>query len=815
MNLEQLREEFKRRANDLSLRVQCPMDGDVNAEILIIGEGPGQNEVNAELPFVGESGKLLWNSLRSYHILRSDCYITNVCKRQISLGKNTRHPVDASEWIKWKHLIEWEIDQLPNIKHILCMGNAGLDALFGIGSGITKIRGSVLSYKSCNALVTFNPAAVIREPLNEIVFLMDIRRFNDVVQNDYIPYEIIKHINPSYASARSFIAEMRNGSSSVSFDIETISNHTACFGLANSGHEAMCINLRDKFENHFTLEQELQLLYDLQDLFENQKIIAQNGNFDSHWCGYKDLLDIKIHFDTMLAHHTLYPLLPHNLGFLTAQYTTHPFYKDDKDQWKEGGDIDSFWRYNATDAAITWEVARRLEKELVDQKLSDFFFSHVMRLDKHLVRSTVEGVLTDAKVKQQIAEELTVDLSKIKNHFYQQLEAITHNEDIRPNLNSTQQMRALFIDRLRLKSTTGSVDKPALDKMLDDSRTSQDVKDLIITYKEYKREQKFLSTYAESRVDNDNRFRMVWKQQGVTKAPGRLSCSGNLWGTASNIQNQPTRSHRFFISDPGTVMFYADGSQAEARVVAYLADIQKWKDDFERARITGDYDAHRALASDMYKVPYDNVPKEDWVIDAETGLEVPTIRYKGKRARHGLNYRMNFPRLAEAAKLSLFEAKKTYILYHNVNPEIKEWWRELEKIARTKREIFTPFGRRFRILQRIDEDALESIVAFVPQSTIGDLVKKVWYLSHEDDGWDMNKMRIKINVHDSLIGIAHPDYAMKALKIIKKHFETPFIVPDVYNRKFEQLIIPADGKISKADEFGIHRWSTLEKVKIE
>lgn len=817
-NLHELRAELSQRCRDLSLRYECQPDGDFNAEIAIVGEGPGQNEVNQGIPFVGGSGNLLWNSLRNHRILRTRCFTTNVSKRQISIVANTRHPVPQDEWIKWKHVLQWELSQLPNLKYVLLLGNAAMLALHGI-DGVTNQRGSVLSTtsvegKHLQTLITYNPAAVIREPKNEIIFHMDIRRFNDVINGDYVPYEIIHHINPSYTDAVEWIEKMKSEPEDVSYDIEVISGETACFGLANSGHEAMCINLRDRYSNRYTIDQEADLLYNLQSLFRSKPIIAQNGNFDAHWGGYKDLLNINISFDTMLAHHTLYPLLPHSLGFLTSQYTTHPFYKDDGKEWKEGGDIDGFWRYNCKDAAITWECARRLKLELETQKLDRFFYDHVMRLDPHLVRSTVDGMLVDVSIKSKIASEIWTDVNKIEEKFHRQVQAKLDLPFYKPNIRSPSQMKSLFIDRLKVKTTTTSVDKTNREKWKDDPRTPQDVKEIILTYDEYQTAAKFASTYAEMRVDDDNRFRPVWKQQGVTKAPGRLSSSGNLWGTASNAQNQPTRAQPFFLSDEGTVVIYIDGSQAEARVVAYLADIEKWKHDFERARLNpGSYDAHCALASSMYKLSYDEVPTVDWVVDEKSGLEIPTIRYKAKRARHGLNYRMQWPRLAETAKLSLYEAKKTFILYHNDNPEIKQWWGDLERIVKTKKELFSPYGRRWKLMQRIDDDALESIVAFVPQSTIGDHVKRCWYMSHEDDGWDYQKARIKLNVHDALIGIAKPSFAKTALRIMKKHMENPIMIENTKKTKVEQCIIPGDVAMSEADELGKHRWSTLKKLK--
>lgn len=822
----ELNDEIKKRCRDLGLHYQVGGDGSLDAEYVVIGEGPGGNEVSHGLPFVGSSGQLLWNSLRPHKLFRTQFYSTNVSKRQISLSKNTRYPVSKDEWTKWKHLLQWELDQLPNAKYIIAAGGQVVEALFGLGgTGIKKLRGSVYDYHGKRVLMTYNPAYVIQDPKEEIVFLMDIRRFNKLTTGDFVDYEITKHINPSFDDAMDWIKLMEKSDVDVSYDIESGNNETSCFGLANSGHEAMCINLRDRVSNRYTVEEELQLLYAIQGLFDRKRfnhrepekpgIIAQNGNFDAHWGGYKDLLDLSVKFDTMLAHHTLYPQLPHNLGFLTAQYTTHPFYKDDGKAWSEGGDVNEFWRYNATDAAITWECARLLKEELQQQNLFDFFNNHVMRLDYHLVRSTVDGFLVDRSIKNIVASEIRADVGLIEEQFHRLCEKeLEHRYEDRINIRSNTQIKNFFVNKLRLQTTTGSVNKDQRQKWMDDPRVSQAAKDIIIKYGEYQRESKFASTYADMAIDEDDRFRPTWKQQGVVSAPGRLSSSGNLWNTASNAQNQPERAKKFYIAEDDSVIIYIDGSQAEARVVGYLADIEKWKEDFERARLNpGSFDAHCSLAADMYKIPYADVPTEDWVKDEETGLLVPTIRYKAKRSRHGLNYRMYWPRLAEAAKLSLYDAKKSYILYHNVNPEIKKWWDHLEKIVRRDRVLFTPYGRRYKILQRINDDALESIVAFVPQSTIGDHVKRCWYKCHEDDGWDIQRMRLKFNVHDALIGIAKPDYAEKALAIMQKHMEHPIMIENVYKTKVEQCIIPGDVAISEPDEHGIHRWSTLKKLK--
>ena len=164
----------------------------------------------------------------------------------------------------------------------------------------------------------------------------------------------------------------------TALDIEWIAKETACVGFANDPHHSVCINWRDDRSNRYTLQQEADILYALQDLCDSHRthnvpLIGQNAQFDTYALRLKDWLSVSFSDDTLLQHHTLYPQLPHNLGFLTSQYTTHPFYKDEIDSWKEGGNIDDFWRYNGKDTCITLKCWERMCAELKDQGLWEFY----------------------------------------------------------------------------------------------------------------------------------------------------------------------------------------------------------------------------------------------------------------------------------------------------------------------------------------------------------------------------------------------------------------------------------------------------------
>lgn len=827
MDRQELEDQFYAQAEQMGLEVQVFSEGPLTARVAIVGEGPGETEIRKGSPFVGGSGTLLWNCLRPLGIHRANAYVTNVVKRQISLSRkgNEKNQVHRDELDQWIELTRWELSQLKHCDIILCLGNYALEAVTN-EIGIMNWRGSVLDYKLPNNKVghvvcTINPAYAMRELKMEPIFMMDCKKLKQVYDGKWKKYEIIEHINPSFKEARDYIRMLTSSPITPSLDIETLTGETACVGLANSGHEAMCINWRDHNSNRFSLREEYELLMELQKLCDSHGIIGQNGQFDAYWLRLKDWLTIQIKWDTLLAHHTLYPQLPHGLAFLVAQYTTHPFYKDEGKKWKEGGNIDTFWRYNCKDAALTWEVQRHEQRELQQQGLLDFFQNHVMRATPHLVSATVHGVAVDMAQKARVVEASSAEVDALRERVYQIIgELLPKEKDYRPNLGSWQQMQDLYFKRLKLKGRGFSTDETNRTHMLKNPETSPLAKELIVAINKWAEENKFLGTYAHSRPDEDNRMRCQYNQFGVAKAPGRLSSSQLLTGTGQNLQNQPERAKEVFTADPGNVFGYFDLGQAEARIVAWRADIRIWKEQFERARLQGGYDSHRALASEMFKVPYDDVPTKDWDADNR-----PTIRYTAKRCRHGLNYRMERFRLSEVTGLPYHEAARAFSIYHRITPELEKWWAEAESDFRKHRQAFNAYGRRLKVIQRIDDEVLASIVAFYPQSTVGDKVVEVWYEAEEDPEWPEDA-RICLNIHDALVCQASPKTIKTALKIMKKYAEKPIMIQDVYKRKTEPLIIPADCKVSYPvsfdpkthkfveDKKGLHRWSHMKGIDL-
>lgn len=804
----------------LSLGLECevPGSGSPSSQICIISEYPGETEFALKRPLVGASGRKLFDELGKIGIKREQCYITNVVKRRVQVGKQEKLAVPAEEMRKWGAVLAQELSQLSNVKYVLLLGNTALKAVTG-HTGIKKWRGSALTFtpelglfpSTGMMLISYNPAFMIRDPSVEIHFRLDIARFKRIVNGTYKPHIIRPIINPTKQQAIDYLRKLKADKLPISFDIEVIANETACIGFANSPHEGMCINFRDATNSsRFTVEEEMALRLEIASLFadKDQFFVAQNGNFDSYWMRYKDRIQARVDFDTLLAHHTLASTLPHSLAFLTTQYTEHPYYKDEKDSWRDVGTIDQYWEYNVKDCCITLAAHNAMREELRKENLDKFFYSHVMKLQPHLVLMTINGVLLDLSLREKIAAELTAQLDTLEADFINKAKLATADPNLTINPRSATQLRDLFFNKLHLVGRGVSTDGENRDRFRVHPNTSQESKDMLDALDKYKEEHKFYSTYVDTQIDPDGRIRCEYKQFGTQSAPGRLSSSAVMWGSGTNLQNQPDRARPMFIAPPGYGFVYFDLSQAEAQYVAVAWNIAGFLEAFDKARTDPEkYDFHRINCANIFKIPYDETPKSDFVDGKHT------LRYIAKRCVHGLNYRMAPDKFATVTGLPLSEATRAHRLYHSAFPEIGRAWNELVSRVKNERVLHNAFGRRWILLSRIDdESALESIVAFEPQSSIGDKVCQVIYQAHEDPDWPKSsrgyEAAVSLNIHDALIAVARLEDMHRVARILHKYATSPMVVRN------KELSIPAEIGLSQPDENGIHRWSTIKKVKL-
>ena len=137
--------------------------GNPSATIVIVGEGPGQNEDEQGLPFVGRSGQLLDKILAAVRLdTQKDVYICNVVKCR---PPGNRAPTPDEIAACRPYLME-QI-RLVNHKIILLTGATAVKGLIGDKRGITKIRGQWMEWEGYLCMPIFHPAYLLRNPSRE------------------------------------------------------------------------------------------------------------------------------------------------------------------------------------------------------------------------------------------------------------------------------------------------------------------------------------------------------------------------------------------------------------------------------------------------------------------------------------------------------------------------------------------------------------------------------------------------------------------------------------------------------------------------
>ena len=132
--------------------------GSQQTELMFIGEGPGADEDEQGVPFVGKAGELLTKMIKAMKYDRSEVYIANIVKCR---PPENRNPSD-DEAATCLPLLKRQIE-LVNPKAIVLLGAVPLKYLMG-KTGITRQRGNWMEYNGIQVMPTYHPAYLLRNP---------------------------------------------------------------------------------------------------------------------------------------------------------------------------------------------------------------------------------------------------------------------------------------------------------------------------------------------------------------------------------------------------------------------------------------------------------------------------------------------------------------------------------------------------------------------------------------------------------------------------------------------------------------------------
>jgi DNA polymerase-1 len=378
--------------------------------------------------------------------------------------------------------------------------------------------------------------------------------------------------------------------------------------------------------------------------------------------------------------------------------------------------------------------------------------------------------------KKEVKAQIEKDIERLQT----ELDAVVGHP---LNINSPKQMTQWLYVELGLpekkklrkgkSEPTTTTDEDALEELY--AKTGNEVLRKVIEIREKK---KLVSTYLDIKLDEDGRIRCSYNIAGTET--GRLSSSATARGTGTNLQNIPGGVIKsLFLADAGYTLINADLSQAEARVVAHLAGENRLIKIFDEGG-----DIHRRNASVIFNC------KEQEV--------TPEQRQLAKTVVHASNYGMGPRTFAKNTGLSEKEADRLLRQYFATYPRIKLWHQSTKDTLRRTRILRNPFGRRRIFFNRWDESMAKECLAFVPQSTIADLVNLAIIRLHNIVK-DNSNVQLLLQVHDSIVAQARDEVLGWAVDLIRKEM----LIPLTINGK--TFSIPVDIQIGK-------NWHDVEKI---
>lgn len=148
--------------------------GNLNADLMIIGEAPGADEDAKGEPFVGRAGQLLNKIIEAIGMKREDVFIGNINRCR---PPGNRAPM-PNETAACKPFLLREI-AVVKPKVIVVLGNTAMKNLLDTKEGITKLRGIFQDYYGVKVMPTFHPAYLLRDPSKKREVWEDMKKIRD------------------------------------------------------------------------------------------------------------------------------------------------------------------------------------------------------------------------------------------------------------------------------------------------------------------------------------------------------------------------------------------------------------------------------------------------------------------------------------------------------------------------------------------------------------------------------------------------------------------------------------------------------------
>jgi len=485
-----------------------------------------------------------------------------------------------------------------------------------------------------------------------------------------------------------------------------------------------------------------QVLNALREVLENPAIqkVGQNLKYDMVVLRNYGIELAGVAFDTMVASYLLDAgQRNHNLDDVAQRYLgegkksiVHLIGSGKQQKQMDEVDVAKVAEYACRDAVLPLRLRPVLARELTQKRLEPLFTDVEIPLVEVLAELEFNGICIDCGRLAKLSRRLGQQMAALEEEIYQ---LAGH----RFNIGSPKQLQQVLFDELKLPVVSRTQTGPSTDAdVLSELAPQHPLPAKIL---EYRQCAKLKSTYVDAlpQMVHPHTGRVHASFHQAVTATGRLSSSD------PNLQNIPVRGEEgreiraaFIAGEPGWVLLAADYSQIELRVLAHYSRDPRLCEAFAR-----DEDIHAQVASQIYRVPLDQVTAE--------------MRRQAKAVNFGVLYGQSPYGLARELGISKEEAAKFIDSYFEGYPGIEEFLKGVLAECHRNEYVSTILGRQ-RAIRGVRPDAgrqrnlpERTAINTVIQGSAADLIKLAMVAIHRRLRMEKLPARMLLQIHDELV----------------------------------------------------------------
>ena len=461
-------------------------------------------------------------------------------------------------------------------------------------------------------------------------------------------------------------------------------------------------------------------------------------------------------YDSMIASYLLDYKLEDDITVLMNQFNYNcPSYEETygTEKKKKEVNIETTKEQCINKSRFIYDTRSKILLEIDDYDETKLFNEIEMPLSLVLADMELTGIRVDKKYLLNLKEELETKMKSMQEEIYKLA-------DVEFNILSPKQLGEVLFEKLKIEypkkrkkdDTSYSTSKDILDKI-------KDKNEIVEKVLEYRNLSKLYANYCVGLLDEireDGKIHTIFNSC--------LTRTGRLSSSKPNLQNIPIRSdysklvRKAFIPEDNSILMSSDYSQIELRVFAHMADAKNLQEAFIE-----DKDIHAKTASDIFKVPIEQVDKK--------------MRRIAKTVNFGILYGISSFGLSEDLKIDVASAKEFLNNYLNTYQGIKEYMEKEKEEAYQKGYVTTIMNRRRKIDELKSSNYMvrssgERMALNTPiQGSAADILKKAMVELYEAMKEKKLKSKMLIQVHDELVFNVYNDEIEIMRELVKEKME--------------------------------------------